>query len=119
MTRASQASPMGTQQEKTVAEVRTEFRYDDPNAQTVYEGQLWVVEVQFYLPKDASEQEVEEGVEFALFGGSMDSDHPLIDADFRKGEVTRAHSREIRRFTDWGPEAPDGSRRGVGRSVRA
>lgn len=95
---------------------QTDLDHADPAPQTVYNGQRWTVEIEIILPGDFTPQQIEEGVEYALGGGSIASDHPLVNGDFGRVAAYYARPTGDHYYTDWGAKEPDGSRRGRGRS---
>lgn len=91
---------------------------DNPSAHTEYVGRRWTVEVELYLPVNATEQQMEEAFEFAVGGGSIASDHPLIDEPWERVQVIRAVPHRDHLYTDWQACEADGSRKGRSRFER-
>jgi hypothetical protein len=98
-----------------VTRYATHIDYSDKGPQTVYEGREFTAEITFCVTEDATEDEVEEWLQFELGGGSMSSDHPMIDADLNRVEVYGVRRTGRKRFTDWEAQTEDGRRSGRGR----
>lgn len=96
----------------------TQLRFDDPAPQTVYDGRKWTVEVEVYVKKDATEEQLSELIEFTLGGGSIADDHPLTECDLGKVSVIDVRRTACHCFTDWDAKTEDGRRSGRGRIVR-
>jgi hypothetical protein len=57
------------------------MNYDDKGPQTTFEGRRYTAEIEFYLAADATNEEVEEWLEYNIGGGAISQSHPLYDEE--------------------------------------
>lgn len=84
---------------------------------TEFEGRQFTAEISFLLVEDATDEEIQEWLEYELGGGSISTSHPLVlaGAGVNRLEVTDLRRTTRRYYTDWGPTSADGSCSGKGR----
>lgn len=96
----------------------TDLAYDDPRAQTVFEGREFEARIRFLVPVNASDKEIAEGLVWELGGGEIASDHILVDGGFRDVSVTDVRPTGYQYFTEWDAADGEGGRKGRGRRER-
>jgi hypothetical protein len=84
---------------------------------TEYEGREFTAEITFCLKEEATDEQIEEWLEYELGGGSISLDHPLVEAGAYPNRLRVNYLRRSYRryYTDWGPTSKDGRCYGRGR----
>ena len=84
---------------------------------TEFEGREYTAEVTFCLAEDATDEQVEEYLQFEWGGGSIGKGNPLNEAGAFPNRLSLYRLRRTGRlyYTDWEATAKDGSCKGRGR----
>jgi len=93
--------------------------WNNPGPQTEYNGRRFTAEITFYVPADVTEDEVSEWLEYELGGGMINTDHPMMDAEINRVDVSDCRAENIWSYTDWQAQTEDGRRSGRTRIERS